>query len=278
MSFEIGRVRIGEAIVPCARMSDGVIRDARGAVSDWAGSALDPETLCEIEEQVIDFPSLPYASQVEVPFGGSAHVVCIGQNFHDHAVEVQITAQSKDPICYLKPAYTLSTSGTTPMPDDCRTMSWEGELAVVTGRAAHRLVDPSDALSVIAGYTTSNDMGDYDWVLHRGGQWVKGKAFPQFNPIGRWLRVGLECHPSSESLLTTRVNGAVVQMAPLADMRLTPPYLVWYVSQFLCLAPGDVINCGTPGGTALSTGRYLQVGDVAEVDISSLGGHRTRIV
>ncbi|WP_407440803.1 fumarylacetoacetate hydrolase family protein [Rhodococcus sp. (in: high G+C Gram-positive bacteria)] len=139
--------------------------------------------------------------------------------------------------------------------------------------AAHRLLNPSDALSAVAGYTTSNDMGDYDWVLHRGGQWVKGKAFPDFNPIGRWLWVGRERHPPPESLLTTRVNGAVVQMAQLSDMRHTPPYLVWYVSQFLCLMPGDAINCGTPGGTALAAQNYLQVGDVVEVDISNVGTH-----
>ncbi|MBM7460779.1 fumarylacetoacetate hydrolase family protein [Rhodococcus coprophilus] len=278
MSFEIGRVRIGKTVVPCARMSDGVVRDARGAVSDWAGSALDPDNLCDIEDQVMGFPSIQDSSQVEVPFSGSAHLVCIGQNFHDHAAEVQVTMWSEDPLCYLKPVYTLSTSGMTPMPEGCRTMSWEGELAVVVGRAAHRLLNPSDALSAVAGYTTSNDMGDYDWVLHRGGQWVKGKAFPDFNPIGRWLRVGRKRHPPPESLLTTRVNGAVVQMAQLSDMRYTPPYLVWYVSQFLCLMPGDVINCGTPGGTALATQNYLQVGDVVEVDISNVGTHCTRIV
>ncbi|WP_407440805.1 hypothetical protein [Rhodococcus sp. (in: high G+C Gram-positive bacteria)] len=68
-------------------------------------------------------PGGAVARRVEVPFSGSAHLVCIGQNFHDHAAEVQVTMRSEDPLLLPQPVYTLSTSGMTPRPEGCRTMS-----------------------------------------------------------------------------------------------------------------------------------------------------------
>lgn len=277
MSFEIGRVRIAGLAVPCARGADGVVRDARELASDWIGPTLDPCFLSHIENRVPGLPELYGDRLANLPFGGGSHLVCVGQNFADHAAELSTTEQREDPLCYLKPYYTLSVSGAIAIPDGCCTVSWEGELAVVIGRSAHQLPDEESSLAVISGYTTSNDLGDYDWTLNRGGQWVKGKAFPDFNPIGTWIRVGRDCHPPQDSFLTTRVNGAIVQRAPLSSMLHAPQYLVWYISQFFCLEPGDVINCGTPGGTALAAGQFLQVGDLVDVSVSGLNTLRTRL-
>ncbi|HEY6793170.1 MAG TPA: fumarylacetoacetate hydrolase family protein [Kineosporiaceae bacterium] len=276
MSYLIGRRHRDGRRVPCLRGPDGVVRDASGRVADWAGPALDPRFLADLEEELLARPAtLPPLSgppgHALLPMAGGRTLACVGQNFVAHAAEASL-APPAEPTVYLKPFYTLVPSGTrVVLPRDCRTVTWEGELAVVIGRAAHRLPDPDAAAAVVAGYAPSNDLGDCDWLLHRGGQWVKGKAFPGFNPLGRWLLVGHARHPGPAVTLVTRVNGRLVQRAALREMTWSPAHLVWYTSQFLCLAPGDVLNCGTPAGTALATGAYLRPGDRVEVTVDGVG-------
>lgn len=282
MSFRIGRRRVGAQTVPCAIGPDGVIRDASGHVADWVGDALDPEALEELESRLLaqprGWPELDVPALAELPVAQVRTLACVGQNFPAHAAEAALEAP-REPTVYLKPAYTLTSAGAdVELPVGCSTVTWEGELAVVIGRDAHRLPDPEAATRVVAGYTTSNDLGDCDWLLKRGGQWVKGKAFAGFNPLGEWLLVGRNRHPAPASTLTTMVNGHVVQRASLAEMSWSPAELVSYISQFLHLAPGDVINCGTPSGTALATGDYLTVGDRVTVTVSGVGTQAIRMV
>lgn len=283
MSLRIGRRRRPSGITPCLIGADGVVRDASPRVQDWSGPALDPAFLTALEDELLADPAAlpPFtapAGDVDVPFSGGRSLVCIGQNFTAHAAEAAIDPPA-EPTAYLKPLYTVVPSALpVPIPAGCRTVTWEGELAVVIGGSAHQLPTPDDAADLIAGYTTANDLGDCDWLLRRGGQWVKGKAFPRFTPIGDWLLVGRGCRPGPDASITTRVNGRPVQQARLDEMRWGPEHLVWYVSQFLCLQAGDIVSCGTPGGTALASGNYLLPGDQVEVSIDTVGRQLTRIV
>ena len=129
---------------------------------------------------------------------------------------------------------------------------WEVELAVVHRPdrplpRAHRTRPPT----VIAGYAISNDVSEREFQLDRGGQWDKGKSCETFNPLGPWLVTADEV-PDPQALgLRLWVNGEPRQDGSTPDMVFGVHHLVWYISQFMVLRPGDVINTGTPAGVAL---------------------------
>ncbi len=149
------------------------------------------------------------------------------------------------------------------------------ELAVVIGARARYLPDRDAAAAHIAGFTVSNDVSERTYQLDEsGGQWSKGKSCETFNPLGPALVTADEVDPA-DLRLRSWVNGEPRQDSSTADMIFDVPYLVWHLSQYLVLEPGDVVNTGTPQGVALS-GRfpYLRAGDVMEVEIEGLGRQR----
>jgi len=153
---------------------------------------------------------------------------------------------------------------------------WEVELAVVIAQTARYLDSPQDAWMVIGGYAVSNDVSERAFQLERGGQWIKGKSCETFNPIGPWLVTPDEI-PNPQSLsMWLAVNGDRQQESSTAAMIFGVDYLVWYLSQFMILEPGDLINTGTPAGVghAQNPQRYLTEGDVVELGIEGLGVQR----
>jgi 2-keto-4-pentenoate hydratase/2-oxohepta-3-ene-1,7-dioic acid hydratase in catechol pathway len=143
----------------------------------------------------------------------------------------------------------------------------------VIGQTARYLAAPDDAAAVIAGYTISNDVSERAFQLDRGGQWDKGKCCETFNPLGPWLVTADEI-PDPQALgLRLWVNGELRQNGTTADMAFSVRHLVWYISQFLVLRPGDIVNTGTPAGVALGRpGRgYLLPGDTMRLEIEGLG-------
>ena len=152
---------------------------------------------------------------------------------------------------------------------------WEVELAVVIGRRARYLESVDDAKEYIAGYTVSNDVSEREFQLElSGGQWSKGKCCESFNPLGPALVPADELN-ASDVRLRSLVNGEVRQDSSTADLIFGVDYLIWYLSQFAVLEPGDIVNTGTPEGVALS-GRfpYLRAGDVVEVEVEGIGRAR----
>jgi 2-keto-4-pentenoate hydratase/2-oxohepta-3-ene-1,7-dioic acid hydratase in catechol pathway len=155
---------------------------------------------------------------------------------------------------------------------------WEVELAVVIGRKAQYLPDSARAAEHIAGFCTANDISERGWLLERGGQWLKGKSFESFTPLGPYLVTPDEAGDSGGLALTCRVNGRLMQQASTADMVFGVHHLIWYLSQFMVLHPGDVVLTGSPGGVAL--GRpdepYLRPGDLVEAEVGGLGAQAQR--
>jgi 2-keto-4-pentenoate hydratase/2-oxohepta-3-ene-1,7-dioic acid hydratase in catechol pathway len=204
-------------------------------------------------------------------------VVCIGLNYRDHAAETgaQVPAE---PILFLKAADTvIGPDDQVLVPRGSVKTDYEVELAVVIGRQAAYLDGPEQAGHVIAGYAISNDVSERTFQIERGGQWDKGKNCATFNPLGPWLVTPDEV-PDPQSLgLRLSVNGALRQDSSTGKMIFDVHYLVWYISQFMTLYPGDVINTGTPAGVALGDPEhrpYLRGGDVVELEIDGLGQQR----
>jgi 2-keto-4-pentenoate hydratase/2-oxohepta-3-ene-1,7-dioic acid hydratase in catechol pathway len=233
-------------------------------------------------QSLLDQQRLP-AVETPVSFGPPivrpGKIVCIGLNYRDHAAETGATLP-EEPIVFLKSGQTVvGPDAAVLVPRGSRKTDWEVELAVVIGRTARYLDSPDAAADCIAGYTISNDVSEREFQLERGGQWDKGKNCETFNPLGPWLRTADEVHDPQRLRLRLWVNGILRQDGCTADMVFGVRHLVWYLSQFMVLHPGDVINTGTPAGVALGLPGtpYLKADDVVDAEIEGLGRQRQLI-
>ena len=199
--------------------------------------------------------------------------MCVGLNYRDHARE---TGQEPpaEPVIFMKASNTVvGPYDDVLIPRGSTKTDWEVELAIIIGAAARYLPDPAAAQDCIAGYCISNDVSEREFQLERGGQWDKGKSCESFQPLGPWL-VPADAIPDPQALtLKLSVNGTRRQDGSTANMIFGVNHLIWYLSQFMVLEPGDVINTGTPAGVALGLPGtpYLRDGDVVELEIDGLG-------
>jgi 2,4-diketo-3-deoxy-L-fuconate hydrolase len=208
-----------------------------------------------------------------------AAVVCIGRNYAAHAAESG-SAPPERPIVFFKhPNTVVGPDDDVLVPPGAAKLEWEVELAVVIGRQARYLESREQALQCVAGYTIGNDVSERAWQLKgSGGHWSKGKCAQTFNPLGPWLVPPADVGDPQRLGLRPWVNGEPRQDSTTADMVFSVAQLIFDLSQYLVLDPGDVLNTGTPEGVALS-GRfpYLMAGDVMELEIDRLGRQRQRI-
>lgn len=218
------------------------------------------------------------ALRVGAPVARPTAVVCVGQNYAAHAAESG-AAPPEAPIVFWKHSNTVvGPYDDVLVPPGATTVDWEVELGVVVGRRARYLASPQEAAAHVAGYVLSHDVSERDYQLeHSGGQWSKGKSCETFNPLGPWLVPAEEVDPGGLRLRSW-VNGEPRQDSTTADMIFDVPFLVWHLSRYMVLEPGDVINTGTPQGVALS-GRfpYLRAGDVVTLEIDGLGRAEQRV-
>jgi 2-keto-4-pentenoate hydratase/2-oxohepta-3-ene-1,7-dioic acid hydratase in catechol pathway len=159
-------------------------------------------------------------------------------------------------------------------------LDWEVELGVVVGKRASYLADREEARDAIAGYVVCNDVSERAFQLERGGQWSKGKSCETFNPAGPWLATADEIDDVLDLQMWLDVNGVRRQTGNTATMIFDPYEIVLYLSQFLVLEPGDLIDTGTPPGVAMGMKPpvWLQPGDVMELGIEGLGVQRQEVL
>jgi 2-keto-4-pentenoate hydratase/2-oxohepta-3-ene-1,7-dioic acid hydratase in catechol pathway len=260
---------------PIAAGLDGVWRDLTPVTEDITAEFLGSE-LGALPAALPTLPHIEHVGRYGPPVVGIGKIVCVGLNYRDHAAETGADIPD-EPILFLKtPDTVVGPDHEVLIPRKSTKTDWEVELAVVIGAHARYLDSPADAWRCIAGYAISDDVSEREFQLERGGQWDKGKNCETFNPLGPWLVTADEITDPHSLGLRLWVNGDLRQDGSTKDMIFGVDHLVWYVSQFLVLRPGDVINSGTPAGVAL--GRpdkpYLRAGDVAEVEIDGLGRQR----
>lgn len=224
-------------------------------------------------------PELPADAALTAPLPRPPKIICIGLNYRDHAVETGAEVPS-EPIVFMKAPYTVvGPQDDVMIPPDSEKTDWEVELGVVIGATARYLADVGAARTHVAGYVLSNDISERAFQLERGGQWDKGKSCETFNPLGPWVLTADEVSDPQRIGLWLDVNGRRRQDGSTADMIFSVDYLVWYLSQFMVLEPGDLINTGTPAGVALGTdGHYLRPGDIMTVGGVGLGWQSARCV
>jgi len=226
-------------------------------------------------------PALPDAAtqRIGAPVARPSAVYCIGMNYAAHAAE----SGSEPPehmVMFMKsPNTVVGPDDDVEIPVGSTKTDWEVELAIVIGARAQRLRSTGDAAAHIAGYALGNDLSERDWQMAvSGGQWSKGKSAPGFLPLGPWLVTPDELD-AADVRLRSWVNDEPRQDSRTSDLIFPIDHIVWELSQYLTLEPGDVILTGTPEGVALS-GRfpYLSVGDVVEMEIEGLGRQRQQYI
>jgi len=264
---------------------NGILRDLSGLVADIDGELLaDASTLARLKQAAQTPDVLPPLDadglRVGPPLGRIGKIVCIGLNYHDHAAETG-AAIPGEPILFFKaPDTVVGPEDTVLVPRGSRKTDWEVELAVVIGRTARYLDSAEEALGHVAGYATSHDVSEREFQIERGGTWDKGKNCETFNPLGPWLVTADEVPDPQALPLKLWVNGELKQDGTTAEQIFPVGEVVRYLSHFMTLYPGDVINTGTPAGVAMGRPEpkpYLRAGDVVELEIEGLGRQRQEL-
>lgn len=214
------------------------------------------------------------ALRIGAPVAKTTKIICIGLNYRDHAEETG-AAIPAEPVVFMKdPSTMIGINDDVLIPRRSVKTDWEVELAVVIGRTARYLDSPDDAPAHIAGYALSHDVSEREFQLERGGQWDKGKSCETFNPIGPYLATTDELGDVQSLSMRLWVNDVLRQDGSTSTMIFDVNHLVWYLSQFMVLRPGDIVSTGTPAGVALGQPDpkpYLRAGDVVRLEIEGLG-------
>ncbi len=217
--------------------------------------------------------------RVGAPIAKPEKILCVGLNYRDHAAETGAKVPD-EPIVFMKAPNSLAGPyDDILLPRGSTKTDWEVELAVVIGRRTSYLDSPEDAAAVIAGYAISNDVSERAFQIERGGQWTKGKSCETFNPMGPWLATPDEVADVGAVGLRLWVNGVSRQDGSTKDMVFGVHHLVWYLSQFMVLEPGDLIDTGTPAGVSLGDDGvpFLADGDLVELEADGLGRQACRV-
>ncbi|WP_424937079.1 MULTISPECIES: fumarylacetoacetate hydrolase family protein [Bacteria] len=265
---------------PYARDDEGIVRDLSPITDEIDGAFLAADGIARVRA-ALERGELAAADiggqRIGAPIARPTAVVCIGQNYAAHAAESGSPPPTEPIVFFKHPNTIVGPDDVVLLPPGATKVDWEVELAVVIGKPARYLPSPEAARGVIAGYTISNDVSERDYQLAvSGGQWSKGKCAETFNPLGPVLVPADEIDPQ-KLRLRSFVNGEPRQDSSTADMIFPVLQLVYDLSQYMVLEPGDLVNSGTPQGVALS-GRfpYLREGDEMTVEIERLGRQRQR--
>ena len=207
-------------------------------------------------------------------------VICIGRNYVEHASESGFVPP-REPIVFSKfPTALVADGDAIICPANSSQVDWEAELVVVIGTGG-RHISQDQALTHVAGYMCGNDVSARDWQMGtEGGQWLLGKSFDTFAPIGPWFVTADEIPAPGNLKIRLRVNGQTMQDANTGLLIFPIEQLIHYCSQVFTLSPGDLIFTGTPSGIghARTPPVFLRPGDVAEVEIEGIGTLRNPVM
>lgn len=280
--MRLTRLGAAGAEKPYVQADDGLVYDLSSVTAEIDGAFLANDGIakarralaCGTLPLVQDWQSLRIGAPVVRPTA----VICIGMNYAGHAAESGSLPPTTPVVFFKHPNTIVGPNDDVLLPPGARQVDWEAELAIVIGTRTRYLAGLRQVRQHIAGFTVSNDISERNYQIEQsGGQWSKGKCCETFNPLGPALVPADELDYQNLRLRST-VNGQARQDSSTADMIFSVDYLVWHLSQFMVLEPGDIINTGTPQGVALS-GRfpYLADGDEMVMEIDGIGAQRQRL-
>lgn len=256
---------------PGVLAADGSIRDLSGEIPDLTPQTITAETLARLK--ALDISSLPAVSadvRLGSPVGAPGNIICIGLNYRDHAAEAGMDIPN-EPIVFSKHTSALSgPNDPVVLPRGSIKGDWEVELGIIIGETC-KGVRQENALAHVAGYTVCNDVSERTFQIERGGQWIKGKSFDTFCPLGPVMVTADEIPDPQALRLWLTLNGATMQDGSTADMIFPVAHIISYLSTFMTLRPGDIICTGTPAGVGMGKGIFLKRGDVMTLGIDGIG-------
>jgi 2,4-didehydro-3-deoxy-L-rhamnonate hydrolase len=270
---------------PVVRISDDSYIDVSDVTADFDERFFADSGLSALRQVVTERQNAGHAlalngERIAAPIARPHQILCIGLNYSDHAAETG-QAVPDEPIVFNKSPNTLiGPNDSVRIPRGATKTDWEVELGIVIGTRSSYLRDEAEAATAIAGYVLVNDVSERAFQNERGGQWVKGKSAETFNPCGPYLVTPDEIPDVRNLRMWLNVNGVQRQHGSTATMLFSPTYIVHYLSQFMVLEPGDLINTGTPPGVGMGFNPpiWLQPGDVMELGIDQLGTQRQTVL
>lgn len=253
--------------------AQGQLRALSPAIADLTPQVLCAEGLAVL--RAIDaskLPTVPGTPRFGPPVAQPRQFVALGRNYALHVKEGK-NPLPDEPMLFNK-ALTSISGAHDPIPlyPGSVALDYEGELAIVMARRAHRISE-AEALDHVAGYCICNDVSERDWQFKRGGLIGKGKSAPGYGPIGPWLVTADEIPDPQQLQIRTWINGELRQDASTASMIFSVANFIAHVSEFMELLPGDVLTTGTPEGVAggMANPKWLKAGDRVEIEITGLG-------
>ncbi len=241
------------------------------------------DTLRQFHERLIDRATMlipPESAVLRAPILDPEKILCVGLNYRDHAAESG-AAIPRDPVLFSKYRSALiGPDEAIVLPPVSTKVDYEAELVLVIGKAG-RFIPEAQAMDHIIGYTIGHDVSARDWQLEKDGkQWMLGKTFDTFAPIGPHIITRDEVADPMKLGIRLRLNGETMQNSNTAQMIFSPAAVVAYLSQVVTLQPGDLSFTGTPPGVgaARKPPVFLKAGDVCEVEIDGLGILRNPVV
>ncbi len=242
--------------------------DEQEQILAWAARRL------EAGEQVLSLDEVELGAPVPDP----EKILCLGLNYPEHAAEAELEIPPA-PTFFAKFRNSL-VGPTSPviLTAADHFIDYEGELAVVIGKRCKH-VSEQEALAYVAGYTVCNDVSARVLQMQTG-QWTAGKAIDTFLPMGPGIVLAADVPDPQTLLLTTRVNGEVVQRENTSQMIFSVAATIAFLSSFMTLEPGDLIATGTPSGIGArrQPPLFLHPGDIVEVEIERIGMIRNQMV
>ena len=250
-------------------------------IDDWSRESLGNGALERVARADISkLESVKFgADRIGAPLTRPTKLICVGLNYVKHIAETNSQTPA-EPVIFMKaPDSFVGPNDDVIIPPGSNATDYEVELAVVIGKRALYLENPEDSEKYILGYSISQDISERHWQIERSGQWMKGKSFPHFNPMGPCI-VTADSLNASDLRIWCKVDGEMRQDSSTSDLLFGIKHIVWYISQFMELFPGDVINTGTPAGVGMGfkPTRYLRAGQRIETGISGIGEIASNII
>ncbi len=225
--------------------------------------SLEPTRESAVDFESLAFEPMPLSAAELLPPVTPSKIVCVGRNYRDHAKELGNDIPTEPLLFFKPPSSLLKPGGVILLPAVSARVDFEGELALVIGKRAHKLRPDADLRTVIRGYTVANDVTARD-LQKKDNQWTRAKGFDTFCPLGPV--VSDEIDLAAGVTVETRVNGELRQHGSTLDFIFPIPELLAYITAAITLEPGDLVLTGTPAGVGA-----LAAGDRVEVAIPDLG-------
>jgi 2-keto-4-pentenoate hydratase/2-oxohepta-3-ene-1,7-dioic acid hydratase in catechol pathway len=275
-------LRVGqiEKEKPAALDKSGKIRDLSQHVFDFNPSTLNFETLEKLKKINLEsLPEVPSSTRIGSCIARPGKFLAIGLNYSDHAAETN-TEIPKEPIVFNKASNCMvGPNDNIILPKLSKKLDWEVEIGFVVGKNT-KYISEKDAPNHILGYCIVNDISEREWQIERGGLWDKGKSGDTFGPTGPYLITKDELENVQNLAMSLDIDGKRMQTGNTNKMIFNMNFILSYLSNFMSLQPGDIVNTGTPPGVGMGMNPklFLKAGNKLKLNIEHLGEQNSTVV